>query len=49
MNANKKMLLIYPAYLSNRYTLPAPGIGYIASALESIGVKVEFIDCQITR
>jgi len=44
----KSVLLIFPAYPAH-WSAPAPGIGYIASALEGIGVKVKFIDCQITR
>jgi len=43
-----KALLIFSPHLWY-WTAPAPGIGYIASALEGIGVKVEFIDCQIVR
>ncbi len=43
------ILLVYPASISYRYILPPLGVGYIASALEGIGIKVQFIDCQITR
>ncbi len=44
----KRILLIFPGHYYS-WSAPAPGIGYIASALEGIGVKVKFIDCQITR
>jgi len=43
----KKVLLISPSYLYHESTPPI-GIGYIASALEGIGIKVELIDCHIT-
>jgi len=48
MEFQRNVLLISPAYLRSRYTLPPPGIGYIASSLEGIGCQVRFIDCQIT-
>jgi len=44
----KAVLLSYPEN-PWYWTAPAPGIGYIASALENIGIKVKFVDCQITR
>ena len=44
----RQTLLIFP-YSPWRWLAPALGLAYIASTLESIGIKVQFIDCQITR
>jgi len=44
----RQILLVFP-YSPWRWLAPSLGIAYIASALENIGIKVEFIDCQITR
>ncbi len=43
----KTILLVFPE-TSFCWSAPPSGIGYIASALEKIGSKVRFIDCQIT-
>ncbi|MGD9015404.1 MAG: cobalamin-dependent protein, partial [Candidatus Omnitrophota bacterium] len=51
MNADldkRTILLINPCSRAWWWNLPALGLGYIASSLERIGIRVKIIDCQVT-
>ncbi len=47
-SSGDSILLISPTYRT-WWVAPFPGLGWIASSLERIGVESKIIDCQITR